>query len=151
MEMDEHGERRHLTIQLHRILVFLDDESTPMSFIDERLERLIRKREQVTIISTHDLRIDLTESKVYRAGRLIRLTPKELGILLYLGQRIGTSVSKDELLREVWGYNGNVITNTVETHMYRLRIKIDRGHDVKLLINNPAGRGHLLKGDRPSY
>ena len=54
----------------------------------------------------------------------IILTEKESSILLYL-LRAGAPVSKATLLREVWGYNAHVTTHTLETHMYRLRTKIE--------------------------
>lgn len=58
-------------------------------------------------------------------GKRIRLTDKEAAILRYL-YRAGTkAVPRDELLREVWGYNAAVTTHTLETHIYRLRQKIE--------------------------
>jgi len=56
---------------------------------------------------------------------LIRLTEKETAILKYLKRSDGTPVSRDILLDEVWGYNAGVATHTLETHIYRLRQKIE--------------------------
>lgn len=70
----------------------------------------------------------------------IRLTDKETNILKYLFRAGAKSVARDELLREVWGYNSNVTTHTLETHIYRLRQKIE--HDpanAKLLITETGG------------
>ena len=55
----------------------------------------------------------------------IRLTEKETNILKYLYRAGGKSVSREELLTEVWGYNAGVTTHTLETHVYRLRQKIE--------------------------
>ncbi|HEY5410561.1 MAG TPA: response regulator transcription factor [Caulobacteraceae bacterium] len=55
----------------------------------------------------------------------IRLTEKETNILKYLYRAGGKSVSREELLAEVWGYNAGVTTHTLETHVYRLRQKIE--------------------------
>ena len=55
----------------------------------------------------------------------VRLTEKETNILKYLYRSGGKPVSRDELLHEVWGYNPNVTTHTLETHIYRLRQKIE--------------------------
>jgi len=72
-------------------------------------------------------------------GRKIRLTEKETAILRYL-HRAGRSVSRDELLTEVWGYNAGVTTHTLETHVYRLRQKIEPDPAAaKLLLTEPGG------------
>ena len=55
----------------------------------------------------------------------IRLTEKETNILKYLYRAGGKAVSREELLAEVWGYNAGVTTHTLETHVYRLRQKIE--------------------------
>jgi DNA-binding response OmpR family regulator len=55
----------------------------------------------------------------------IRLTEKETNILKYLYRANGKAVSREELLTEVWGYNAGVTTHTLETHVYRLRQKIE--------------------------
>jgi DNA-binding response OmpR family regulator len=59
------------------------------------------------------------------AGKRIRLTDKEAAILRYLFRAGTKAVPRDELLREVWGYNAAVTTHTLETHIYRLRQKIE--------------------------
>jgi DNA-binding response OmpR family regulator len=60
-----------------------------------------------------------------KAGKRIRLTDKEAAILRYLYRAGAKPVARDELLREVWGYNAAVTTHTLETHIYRLRQKIE--------------------------
>ena len=55
----------------------------------------------------------------------VRLTEKETNILKYLYRAGGKAVSREELLTEVWGYNAGVTTHTLETHVYRLRQKIE--------------------------
>ncbi|MEM8616629.1 MAG: response regulator transcription factor [Pseudomonadota bacterium] len=57
--------------------------------------------------------------------RKVRLTEKETNILKYLYRAGGKAVARDELLSEVWGYNAAVTTHTLETHIYRLRQKIE--------------------------
>ena len=70
----------------------------------------------------------------------IRLTEKETNILKYLYRAGEKPVSREELLAEVWGYNAGVTTHTLETHVYRLRQKIepDPGH-AKLLLTEAGG------------
>ena len=59
-------------------------------------------------------------------GRKIRLTEKETNILKYLLRAENATVQREVLLHEVWGYNAGVTTHTLETHIYRLRQKIER-------------------------
>lgn len=73
-------------------------------------------------------------------GRKVRLTEKETNILKYLYRARARSVPREELLAEVWGYNAGVTTHTLETHVYRLRQKIeaDPAH-ARLLITETGG------------
>ncbi len=72
--------------------------------------------------------------------RDIRLTEKETNILKYLYRAGGKPVSREELLHEVWGYNSGVTTHTLETHVYRLRQKIEPEKGVaSLLVTEPGG------------
>ena len=66
-------------------------------------------------------------SKILEAdgNKSIRLTEKENDILKFLYQNLKTIVSRETLLHEVWGYNSKVTTHTLETHIYRLRQKIE--------------------------
>jgi DNA-binding response OmpR family regulator len=75
-----------------------------------------------------------------KANRKIRLTEKEAAILKFL-YRAGESVtSRDVLLNEVWGYNAGVTTHTLETHVYRLRQKIERDpSNAEILVTGPGG------------
>jgi DNA-binding response OmpR family regulator len=72
-------------------------------------------------------------------GKRIRLTEKETNILKYLQRAAGT-VSREVLLHEVWGYNPAVSTHTLETHIYRLRQKIERDPShAQLLVTESGG------------
>lgn len=72
--------------------------------------------------------------------RDIRLTEKETNILKYLYRAGGKPVGRDELLHEIWGYNSGVTTHTLETHVYRLRQKIELEKGVaSLLVTEPGG------------
>ncbi len=73
-------------------------------------------------------------------ARKIRLTEKEAAILKYLYRVGNKTVSRETLLGEVWGYNAGVTTHTLETHIYRLRQKIEADPaQVRLLITEPGG------------
>ncbi len=72
-------------------------------------------------------------------GKKIRLTEKETSILKFL-YRAGGAVSRDKLLDEVWGYNSGVTTHTLETHIYRLRQKIEPDpSNVSILLTESGG------------
>jgi DNA-binding response OmpR family regulator len=74
------------------------------------------------------------------AGRKIRLTEKETNILKYLYRAGEKPVSREELLAEVWGYNAGVTTHTLETHVYRLRQKIESDPaNARLLLTEQGG------------
>jgi len=73
-------------------------------------------------------------------GRKVRLTDKETAILKYLYRTGDKVVSRDVLLDEVWGYNASVTTHTLETHVYRLRQKIEPDPaNATILITEPGG------------
>ena len=70
----------------------------------------------------------------------VRLTDKETAILKYLYRSGNKVVSRDVLLDEVWGYNASVTTHTLETHVYRLRQKIEADpSNARILITEPGG------------
>jgi DNA-binding response OmpR family regulator len=69
----------------------------------------------------------------------IRLTEKEANILRYLYRSGASPVSREELLREVWGYNSGVTTHTLETHIYRLRQKIEPDAQTPRLLVTEIG------------
>jgi DNA-binding response OmpR family regulator len=73
------------------------------------------------------------------ANKKIRLTEKETAILKYL-YRANDAVGRDTLLGEVWGYNAGVTTHTLETHVYRLRQKIERDPSkAEILVTDQGG------------
>jgi DNA-binding response OmpR family regulator len=70
----------------------------------------------------------------------VRLTEKETAILKYLYRAGDRVIDRDTLLGEVWGYNAGVTTHTLETHVYRLRQKIERDPaHAEILITEPGG------------
>ena len=74
-----------------------------------------------------------------RRRRMVRLTEKETAILQFL-YRAGGAIGRDRLLGQVWGYNAEVRTHTLETHIYRLRRKIERDPArAEILVTEPGG------------
>jgi DNA-binding response OmpR family regulator len=78
-------------------------------------------------------------------GSKVRLTEKETAILRYLYRSGEKPVSREILLQEVWGYNSGVTTHTLETHIYRLRQKIERDPANAALLVTEAGGYKLVR------
>lgn len=72
-----------------------------------------------------DVVVDFERYVASKGGLKLDLTPKEFGVLRFLAARAGAVVRRDELLSEVWGYNSDVTTRTVDTHVASLRAKIE--------------------------
>jgi DNA-binding response OmpR family regulator len=82
-------------------------------------------------------------------GARVRLTDKEAAVLKFL-YRAGAPVSRSTLLHEIWGYNARATTHTVETHIYRLRRKVEpEAGQITLLINEDGGYMLVRDLDRP--
>ena len=73
-------------------------------------------------------------------GNKVRLTEKETAIMKYLYRAEQKVIGRDELLEQVWGYNSGVTTHTLETHIYRLRQKVERDpSNARLLVTEGGG------------
>jgi DNA-binding response OmpR family regulator len=81
-------------------------------------------------------------------GKVVRLTDKEIAILCRLAHAGGTVVSRDILLSEIWGYSSQLDTHTLETHIYRLRRKIEAGPGRAGLLLSEGG-GYRLNTESP--
>jgi DNA-binding response OmpR family regulator len=79
-----------------------------------------------------------------KAGKKIRLTEKETAILKYLYRAEQRPVGRETLLGEVWGYNAGVTTHTLETHVYRLRQKIEKDPAKAQILVTDAGGYKLV-------
>lgn len=98
--------------------------------------------------STHlrvgDLELDLLTRTVTRAGKRLELLPQELKILEYLMRHAGQVATRTMLLEKVWDFHFDPKTNIVETHISRLRSKIDKGFD-KPLLHTIRGAGYVIR------
>jgi two-component system OmpR family response regulator len=112
-----------------------------------RVNALTRRpplQEAPTILQVADLRLDRLARSVSRAGAEIELQPREFQLLEYLMRHAGRIVTRTMLLESVWDYHFDPKTNIVETHMSRLRGKVDRGH-ARELIHTVRGAGYCLR------
>ena len=121
----------------------------PFAFAEllARVNALARRpppQEVRTELAVADLKLDLLKHTVSRAGRRIELQPREFQLLEYLLRHAGRVVTRTMLLESVWDFHFDPKTNIVETHMSRLRGKIDRGHAHEL-IHTVRGAGYVLR------
>ncbi len=121
----------------------------PFSFSEllARLHALIRRASHVpssTVLSVHDLSVDLVRHKAVRGNFEIDLQPRELRLLEYLMRNVGRPVSKTMIMEHVWEYDFNPQTNVVDVLVCRLRNKVDKDFTVKL-IHTLRGVGYVLK------
>jgi DNA-binding response OmpR family regulator len=77
-------------------------------------------------------------------GNKVRLTEKETAILRFLFRAGQKAISREVLLQEVWGYNSGVTTHTLETHIYRLRQKIEKDAAMPEILVTEAGGYKLI-------
>ena len=127
-----------------------DDYLTkPFAFSEllARVQALMRRASglsEPTILRVSDLSMNLISREVIRSGKKIELQPIEFSLLEFLMRNAGRVVSKTMIMEHVWDYNFDPQTNVVETRICRLRDKIDRDSDKKL-IQTVRGVGYALR------
>ncbi len=112
-----------------------------------RVQALIRRSTGApssTELRLADLTLDLMTRRASRQGRDIDLRPREFALLEYLMRSAGRVVSKTMILSHVWDYSFDPRTNVVDVLVFRLREKIDKGLEPKL-IHTVRGIGYVLK------
>jgi two-component system OmpR family response regulator len=112
-----------------------------------RINALARRpppQDTPTSLQVADLKLDLLRRQVTRGGQRIELQPREFQLLEYLMRHAGRVVTRTMLLESVWDFHFDPKTNIVETHMSRLRAKVDRGHGEEL-IHTVRGAGYCLR------
>jgi two-component system OmpR family response regulator len=108
------------------------------------LGRRPRQTAPVTSLRVDDLEMDLLARVVRRGGQPIDLQPREFRLLEYLMQHADQVVTRAMLLEKVWDLTFDPHTNVVETHVSRLRAKVDKGHSTPL-IHTVRGSGYCLR------
>jgi two-component system OmpR family response regulator len=122
----------------------------PFAFAEltARVAALVRRSRnqmgQVTTLRQGDLEMDLLARTARRAGRSIDLLPREFQILEYLMRNAGQVVTRTMLLEHVWEFHFDPQTTLVETHMSRLRAKVDKEFESPL-IQTIRGAGYSLR------
>jgi heavy metal response regulator len=127
-----------------------DDYLTkPFAFAEllARVQALVRRATrspEPTTLTVGDLSLDLLSRKVTRAGTSLELRPREFALLEYLMRNAGKVVSKTMILSHVWDYNFDPQTNIVDVLVSRLRDKIDRPFETKML-QTVRGVGYVIR------
>lgn len=121
----------------------------PFAFAEllARLNALARRAplaEAAATLKAADLEIDLLARTVRRGGRAIELTPLEFQLLEELMKARGRVVTRTMLLEKVWGFHFDPKTSVVETHVSRLRAKVDKGFE-RELIETARGAGYVIR------
>jgi two-component system OmpR family response regulator len=123
----------------------------PFAFAEllARLSALARRpppAEVQTQLRVGDLELDLVKRRVTRAGKRIDLQPQEFKLLEYLMRNAGRVVTRTMLLENVWDFHFDPQTTVVETHISRLRGKIDQEFATPL-IHTVRGSGYCIRED----
>jgi DNA-binding response OmpR family regulator len=103
-----------------------------------RLQALIRRASRVSpddVYVFEDVTVDFLKTEITRGGEKITVTAKEFKTLEFLTKNAERTISRDELLDKVWGYQDYPCTRTVDNHMMRLRQKLE---------SDPSHPSHLL-------
>jgi two-component system OmpR family response regulator len=98
-----------------------------------------------TVLRVEDLEMDLLKRTVTRNGQRLDLQPREFRLLEYLMRHAGQVVTRTMLLEYVWDFHFDPHTNVVETHISRIRAKVDKPFDMPL-IHTVRGAGYRLQG-----
>jgi DNA-binding response OmpR family regulator len=113
--------------------------------LKSRINALLRRsyHQISTLLTIADLEVDPSKHTVRRAGKIIKLTPKEFAILEILLRRKNEVVTRTQIIEHVWDYNFESLSNVVDVFMGTLRKKIDKGFKIPL-INTLHGVGYMI-------
>ncbi|MCX8044392.1 MAG: response regulator transcription factor [Desulfobacterota bacterium] len=123
----------------------------PFSFPEllARIKAVLRRGEKEaasTRLVVGDLTLNMLTRTAERSGKTIELSGKEFSLLEYLMRNAGQVLTRTMILEHVWGYDFDTASNIIDVHINRLRAKIDKDHEVKL-IKTIKGVGYVLKAD----
>ena len=118
--------------------------------LKSRINALIRRsyRQVSNLLTLSDLEVNPIKPTVTRAGKLIKLTPKEFAILELLLRRKHEVVTRTQVIEHVWDYNFESLSNVVDVFMGTLRKKIDKGYKIPL-IHTLHGVGYMATDKKP--
>lgn len=113
-----------------------------------RVEALLRRHaagaKQLDTVKFGNVEVDLRTGSVQRPEGNVEMAAKELQLLRYLLARRGETVSREELLKEVWGYDSSLLTRTLDVHVAWLRQKIEENPSTPRFLITLRGQGYRL-------
>ncbi len=140
--------------KLHGFEVGADDYVTKPFSVEELLARVravLRRstspaQAPMEIYRIGDVEINFSNHTAFRRGEPLHLTALEFDIIRYLIEHRGRTVSRSQLLRDVWGIPGDVVTRTIDRHMASLRKKLEPDPDNPTYIQTVYGIGYKFEG-----
>jgi two-component system alkaline phosphatase synthesis response regulator PhoP len=120
-----------------------------MSELLARIEALLRRLPRAPSNDVYhfgDITVDFRKAEVTRAGAPLELSAREFKLLKYFVEHRGATLSRDELLNEVWGYNAMPSTRTVDVHVAWLRQKLEENVRHPQFILTVHGLGYKFAG-----
>lgn len=130
-----------------------DDYVTKPFSIRELLARVKAILRRTTVVPRHldqhsfgDIEVDLRRCRVLRSGKTLDVSSKEFELLKYFICHPGETLSRDRLLEEVWGYDNFPTTRTVDTHLVRLRQKLEPDPEQPQYFLTVHGTGYRFVG-----
>jgi two-component system alkaline phosphatase synthesis response regulator PhoP len=120
-----------------------------------RIEALLRRAPMKSTIAPQSgsgfhefgfITLDIRRTEVTRGGEHVYLTAREFQLLCYFAEHQGMTLSRDELLREVWGHETGTFTRTVDVHVASLRQKLERVPKKPEMIITIPGLGYKFQG-----
>ena len=128
----------------------------PMLELLARVEALLRRARGSpwnwgTLYHLGDIRVDLRRTQVWRRSKPVALSAREFQLLRYFIEHRGATLSRQELLKEVWGFDPNTSTRTVDVHVAGLRQKLEGNSRHPQLILTIQGLGYKLAAGAPPF
>jgi len=123
----------------------------PFSFAElaARVKAVLRrgqKEMESSRLAVADLSLNLLSRSAERGGQSIELSGKEFSLLEYLMRNAGQILTRTMILEHVWGYDFDTASNIIDVHINRLRAKIDKDSDIKL-IKTIKGVGYVIRAE----
>ena len=127
---------------------YVQKNCEPMELM-ARIEALLRRSGGVAAVSNAcaefgDVRVDFRKHEITRAGKRVTLSRAEFRLLEYLVERRGAVVTREELLENVWGLDGDTLSRTVDVHIAGLRKKIEANSRYPRFLLTVKGTGYRL-------
>jgi len=104
--------------------------------------RLNQASDKIEAFGFDDVEVNFSRMELHRAGQLVPLTPQEFKMLRFFLNNPERVITRTELLNEVWGYNNYPTTRTVDTHILRLRQKLERDPTDPVHFRTVHGTGY---------